>query len=109
MKIVSGWLDVEANTDMAWVEYVKGDPKGMKTQICKSCREGKHMSYGSHHLPTNFKVELQKVKNNPEDLEEYIYDVGRYSCKNVGMLDGKQVQCMCSASSLAEGTLTLPF
>ena len=47
-------------------------------QVCQSCLNGHHMSYGTDH------------RSNEEG------DEGRRSCKNVGILDNKQMQCMCS-------------
>lgn len=43
--------------------------------ICQSCIDGKHLSYGDHH------------KTGIEDSQD---------CKNVGEVDGVKVQCLCN-------------
>ncbi len=43
---------------------------------CESCKNGEHLSYGDDH------------RDGPE---------GRNDCKNVGVLNGKVVQCNCVA------------
>jgi len=112
-RVVSRWLSAGDFDNMSWVEYVGGPSKGLKTQICESCRSGKHLSYGMSHLPPNFKNELKKIEQeHPGDVEnsiDEIDDIYRYTCKNVGILDGKRVQCMCSAPTLAKGWIDLPF
>jgi hypothetical protein len=55
--------------------------------ICESCMKGEHVTYGWKHLPPN----LDKLDPNDSTTS-------RYSCKNVGHIDGKRVQCGCTAS-----------
>jgi hypothetical protein len=95
---------------MAWVEYVKGPSKGKKVQICKNCRDGKHLSFGTSHLPPHFKENVEKLRNDPVALEEFFHERGNnIDCKNSGNLDGKHLQCMCYPSAIADGSLNLPF
>lgn len=54
------------------IHLIHGD--GIDITICESCMKGEHQSYGHDH----------------RDGSE-----GRRDCKNVGILDGKIVQCTC--------------
>jgi len=79
--------DQQISLEYDMMEMKKIVPEGWPTNhwipVCKSCLEGKHLSYGMNHMP----------KNNLVDSHE----LGRYSCKNTGKLDGKLVQCGCNA------------
>ena len=64
-----------------------GEPWTLEIPICESCWMGKHVTYGWKHIP-----------DHPEKLDPDEDSVGRYTCKNVGHLDGKRVQCNCTAA-----------
>lgn len=63
--------------------HLPGWPPEHYVYVCDSCLKGKHISYGMNHMPKG-------------DVDEE--DLNRYSCKNVGIVDGKKVQCQCSAA-----------
>jgi hypothetical protein len=89
-RIASAWLS--AGDDDEMVKVVPKDwPKDHWIPVCKSCMEGKHLSYGTSHMPPGY---------DPKDRsEEYLDSISRYTCKNVGMVDGKRCQCNCSAAN----------
>lgn len=62
----------------------EGWPRHRTVAICESCLKGDHFTFGWNHL------------NVPANTDES--ELSRYSCKNVGILDGKQVQCACNAA-----------
>jgi len=62
----------------------EGWPKDHWVTVCESCLEKHHISYGTNHMP-------------PKGHETDENELGRWSCKNVGVIDGKTYQCNCSA------------
>lgn len=70
-------------------------PEGISGPICRSCLEGKHKSFGIYHLPKKDK-DGNWIDHKGEIIDPDDPDLGRYSCKNEGTIDGERRQCMCS-------------
>jgi hypothetical protein len=62
----------------------EGWPANRSVPVCENCLKGNHDTFGWDHM---------KVPPNTDENE-----LGRYSCKNVGFIKGKRVQCACNAA-----------
>lgn len=62
----------------------EGWPSNKAVYVCESCLKGEHDTFGWNHL------------NVPKNTDEN--DLSRYGCKNVGKVNGEQVQCACNAA-----------
>lgn len=86
LKRLAGDVDPFGHMKMFKV-LPKGWPANHWVPICESCMEGKHISYGIHHMPADPKKEEEEG------------NLARYGCKNIGEIDGKRYQCNCNAAS----------
>ncbi len=83
LRVLTKYAEIDLNIQKMTKVTPKGWPSNRWVPVCGSCLEGKHLSYGMDHMP--------KTKLNDDE------DLSRYGCKNVGKIDGKEVQCGCNA------------